>query len=96
MISEYKKYAENPNRSDSDNNYDKRSSLYVVDAYIEPFRNLINRVYDNNFQNNISTDSVNQYLQDTSQSLKDNYQKIKDAKQLVTDANTYLEDAKKS
>lgn len=95
MISEYKKYAENPNRSDSDNNYDKRSSLYVVDAYIEPFRNLINRVYDNNFQNNISTDSVNQYLQDTSQSLKDNYQKIKDAKQLVTDANTYLEDAKK-
>lgn len=95
MISEYKKYAENPNRSDSNNNYDKRSGLYVVDAYIEPFRNLINRVYNNDFKNNISTDSVNQFLKDTSQNLKDNYQKIKDAKKLVTDANTYLEDAKK-
>lgn len=94
MIDKYRKYAENPNRSDKNNEFQNRTSLYVVDAHIEPLRNLIKRVYNNNFKNNISTDSVDQFLKDTSKSLKDNYKKINEAKKLVTDANTYLEKAK--
>ena len=95
MIEDYRELAENPNRHDINNNFDETKTLYVYEIYIKPFRSLIKRVYDNDFKNNVSTASVNQYLKDTSNKLKGYYTKINDAKKLVNKANGYLKTARK-
>lgn len=97
MINSYKPYVENPNKSYNPKTYDQTGSLYVINAYFEPFKTLINKVYNNEFKNATGQDkinAINSYMSATASSLKSDYNKINEAKKIVTAANKFLKSAK--
>ena len=91
LISDYEKFALNPNKSDTE--IEVNAGMYITYRYHRPVALLIQRVYDNYVKNNTSTESVNQYLIDTSTYLKNQYTKIEKAKKLISNAKKHLEKA---